>query len=121
MNKQGQRLAIQLRLPSGMTSQGFEFGAEEECLALTTVIKRLLADAITSQHQAAVLAIPQRESEHANEILQGRFDAPSLDCGQHCFRIGMPTPSRRFAGILKPRAQIDMVVDLPVENEYITP
>ena len=49
-----------------MSPQSFEFRTEQQNVALPAVVQRLLAHAVARQRQDALLAVPQREGEHAD-------------------------------------------------------
>ena len=53
-----------------MGQQRLELGAEEQCAVVEQrVVQRLDAQAVTRHEQGLLVAVPQREGEHAAEAL----------------------------------------------------
>jgi hypothetical protein len=116
-SEEGERLPVDLAPEGRVTGQRLQFGAEQEGgirpRALPAVIKRLLAEAVAGEDQRFLLAVPQRQGEHADAVLQGLFDAPGLDRGEQGLGIGMAAPRPR-----QPLAKLHVIVDLAIVDGH---
>ena len=79
-------------------------------------VQRFFTKPIAGQVQQPFLPIPEGQGKHARAALQSAVQAPRFDGSQQGFRIGMTAPRG-----LELAAQIEMVVDLAVESDQITP
>jgi hypothetical protein len=115
--QQGQRIAVDAVVEIRMAPQRLQFGAEHQRVAGPAVVQRLLADAVARQPQAALAAVPQRQSEHAVAAAQAFLHAPGGERRQQHLGVGVAAEARtrRFES----RAQLGEVVDLAVVGEHV--
>lgn len=111
-------MRVDLPLKMGKVPQRTELGAEEQGAPVGAVVKRLLADAIVHQRQAALVPVPQGEREHADESRHGLAQAPDLDRGEHDFGIGLAAKAVAERGELP--AQFAKVVNFAVEHDHVS-
>src|SRR5882672_5316557 len=64
-----QRLAVELRLHSGMGEDGFYFRSEQQCLAVVVIVERLDSQPVSRNEEAPSGPVPNRERKHATEVL----------------------------------------------------
>ena len=64
------------RVPTGRGPKRLELGGKNDPLRRRRIVERLDAEAVARQHQAARLAVPQRERKHADRALDRGLDAP---------------------------------------------
>ena len=95
-----QGVPVYFAVKRGVGAQGLEFRAEKERAALKGIVERLDAQAVAHQMQRLLLPVPQRNGKHAHKSLHRRFQAISLDPGQHDFGIGVAAEGRRAPGPL---------------------
>ena len=94
--------------------QGLDLGGKDEPIVDRRIVERLDAEPIASAEEALLLFIPNREGEHAAEVIDA-VDAPLTIGLQNDFGIGMRSET------LGPEfdTQFDVVVDLAVERDPI--
>jgi hypothetical protein len=97
-----------------VTQQGLDFGGEEEEAVMMPVVKRLLAQSVSSQEQLLAWGIPESEGEHAAEVLDAAFTLFFVQVqdnfGITLCRKAMPTPDQI-------RTEFAEIVDLTVEDD----
>src|SRR5438270_5139981 len=100
-----------------MRAERLELGTEQEITAGPAVVERLLAEAVADQAERALLAVPQREGEHADAQVQRSPQPPCCDGLKKGLDVRMAAPAvlRRAPLTLERRSQVRMVVDLAVE------
>lgn len=117
---QTQRVAVdRMRAEARKAPQRLQLGAEHERAADAAVIERLLADAIAREREHARFAVPQREREHSDRLLQRAIDAPRGERREQHFAIRMTSPLGRAMLALELAAQLAKVVDLAVERHRV--
>ena len=82
----GKMRRVELGLEARKLHKGFDFRAEQQCLAVIPIIKRLNTEAISGQSQSFIGAIPNCEREHAVEFMD-RFKTPFTKRRYHHFAI----------------------------------
>ena len=107
-------------------AQGRQLGAEHQSALKATAaqapVERLLPEAIAGQLQTVFTTIPESQGKHAHTALQGDLQTPGLNRSQQGFRIGMAAPgATQQPHTLQLVAKLQMVVDLSVEGDHITP
>src|SRR5205823_4017342 len=87
---QGQRVPVDRAVEVWMAAQRVDGGSDHDVAAAQTAIEqRLLADAVTGQHQPALPAVPDREGEHAVDLFQSGLDAPLVEGLYQDLGVGM--------------------------------
>jgi hypothetical protein len=95
--------------------QRLQLGAEDEFAGFEEgVVQRLDAEAVAHHEQGFVVAVPQREGEHAAKALHASL-APGFPGVDDDFGVGMGAEG--VAQCLELRHQILEVVDLAVEDD----
>ena len=110
----GQRRLIRPRLNQPALEDGLDLGGEDEAVADAGVVKRLHAEAIAREEEAAAGRVPDREGEHAAQPLDAGI-APLLVGVDD--RLGVGARAIAMPGALELAPQIGVVVDLAVEDD----
>src|SRR5687768_14096770 len=105
-----------------MSADRLQFGREHEVAPGPSIIKRFFAEAIAHEAEAALLAVPQSESEHPDNAIErlGEADRCTLDQRLH---VGMPAPAacRELAARLHLGAYCAVIVDFAIAAEDEAP
>jgi len=109
-----QRAPVDASLDTGMAKQPRKLGGEREEPGPCAVVKRLLAEAVAREEEAAVRGVVHREGEHAVQAA-GQLRTPFLIAVDQHLGVGMVGPERvALRGELG--AQLHVVVDFTVED-----
>ena len=109
---------IDIAPQSRVAGQDFELGAEDELTVVEQrIVERLYAEAVACQEQRFLIAIPQREREHATEALDTGF-APLFPGMHDDFSIA--ARAEGMAQRLQLGNQIDEVINFAVEHHHHT-
>src|SRR5687767_9272309 len=112
------RLRVNAKTKSG-GSEGLDLTREiQRSVLRVRVIQRLLAHAVSRQEELALLSIPYRECPHPVAARTG-VRAPRAICREHHFRIR--SGARLLAFPLELRSQLEVVVDLAVVDDDVSP
>ena len=88
---------------------------EREGAVAMRVEQRLLAEAVARDQQAPAAAVPEREGEHAVQVLHAVDPVLLVEVHDH-LRVALGREA--VAGPLEPVAQLAVVVDLAVEDDH---
>src|SRR4030065_290003 len=108
-------------MESRVRLQRLQLGAEQKGVALPAVIQRLLTHAVTRQRQNPVMAIPQRNREHAHGSFKSLCRPPGLETRQQSFGIRMPPPTPIIASGAKQYTQVKVFINLTIERNNLGP
>ena len=61
-------------LEAGIREKRLRLGGERDAVSVEPVVERLLAQAIARDEEAPFLRVPDREREHAAQLLEARGD-----------------------------------------------
>ncbi|MEZ5121313.1 MAG: hypothetical protein R2736_07030 [Solirubrobacterales bacterium] len=78
------------------------------------VDQRLLADAVAGDQQQLAPAVPQREGEHAAQVVHAVDAVVLVEVGD---RLGVACGGQAVPGLAQPPAQVLVAVDLAVEDD----
>ncbi len=102
------------RRQRGHVEQGTDLRGERQALLRGVVVQRLDAEDVARQHEPPFLHVEDREREHPDEPGQGRRSPGGPRSEQD---LGVPGRDEAPALGGERRAQLAVVVDLPVEHE----
>lgn len=104
--QQDQGLTVDLGAEARVRLEGFQFRAEQQHLALPTVVERLFAQAVAGQVKHLVMAIPEGKGKHTDEFLQGFADPEGFHRREQRLGVGVTAPAGRFRRHRERRAAI---------------
>src|ERR1700692_689870 len=97
-----------------MSEDGFDFGAEEQQIAVKSIVERLYPQPIASQEQDPFGAVPDREGKHSAQM----FDAlPPIFLVEMNDSFGVAPSSILMAAGLEILAQSLVVIDFAIEDD----
>ena len=108
------RIPVQVARDLVQLEQRLELGSEDESTSHVGVIQRLDPQAVSGQEQQAATLVPQREGEHAAELLHATRAVFLVEMGD---RLGIGGRVEGVAAGLELRPQLLEVVDLAVEHD----
>jgi hypothetical protein len=110
----GQRALVDARHDRRVREQRLDLRGEQQAPVDVRPVQRLLAQPVTAQQQPAVARIPEREREHAVQVVHEGLPAPFVEVQDH---LGVARRPERRALALQIASQGGVVVDLAVEDE----
>ena len=114
-----QRGLVDLAMLVRVLQERLDFRAENDSSMMHAVIQRLDTDAIASQPEPPVSAVPQGKGEHPAEPLQA-IDAPLLERAEHHLRVGVARLPATVTEARQLGTEFRVVVDFPVEDQLQT-
>src|SRR3989442_3408467 len=109
-----QRLPIHRPGNLRMAEQRLDLRGEEHDAVAAPVVEGLLAETITGDQQPPPPAVPERECEHAPQVLDAGVTVTLVGGEDH---LGVAGRGERPAGRVEPGAKLAEVVDLAVEDD----
>src|SRR5439155_25151427 len=113
-----QGLAINARYKTRILPARLQLPAKDEIPSRIAVVKWLDSQPVAHQKKFFLLAVPQRQGEHAHKPAHCLLQPPALDGCQHHFGVGMAPPvvagTEFFSYLLK-------VVNLSIEDDGVAP
>src|SRR2546425_1124360 len=97
-----------------MTEQGLDLRCEEQHAVAAPVVQRFLAEPIAGEQQPAPPGVPEREREHAAQVLDAEVTVTLVGGQDH---LGVARRGERPARRGEPGAKLAEVVDLAVEDD----
>ena len=101
-----------------MRSHCLELGSEQEGVASSPVVQRLLAHPISCEMHDLLNAVPQGKCEHAVQLLEGTFDTPVPERCKECLAVRVTSPVEAPANCFKLGSQVKVIVDLTIEGQH---
>ena len=107
-----ERVAIELRRPARVGAQRLELGTEQQPAVELGPVERLDAEPVADEVERPFAAVPQHDREHADQAIDGRFDAP--DCGSLDNDLGVAMSAEAPSGGFEFRPHFVGVVDFAI-------
>ena len=109
-----QDAGIELSSNSGVCQDGFDFGSEQKCFPVVTIIEGFNSKAVSRRKQGLAAAIPYRKGEHPAQIFHAVAAVLFIQVDNR-FRVA----SRAIAVAtgFQFGAQLHMVIDFTVEDD----
>ena len=101
-----------------MGQQRLEFRGENQLSIPHAIVERLHSDSVARQEKSLLRAIPDRESEHAVTELQSGHTI-ERELLEQDFGVGVSL--KNAAALFEPGAQLDVIINLAVIDDVITP
>ena len=109
-----ERDRVQLPLHGRVGEDRLDLGGEDQARGIAVHVQRFDAQAITGQEKAAAPLVPDREGEHAPELLEAAR-TERLVQAEH--DLGVAARPEGVAVALQDAAKLPVVVDLAVEDD----
>ena len=110
-----QRPLVELARHRRVREHSLDLAREHQRRAVRPVVERLFADPVAAQEEPLAGRVPDREREHAVELLRQRDRVQVLrEMGDH---LGVAVAGEPVPGAQQLVAQLQEVVDLAVEND----
>jgi hypothetical protein len=113
-----ERIEIDLTGEVRMAQQRLELRGEGEMPAVVPVVERLDPEAVARHDQASLALVPDRDREHAPQILDEGRSALLVQVGH---RFGVAAGAEPVSAGLQPGLDLAMVVDLAVLDDVDAP
>ena len=110
---------INFSTPRWVGFHRLQFGSEQECVPHPTEIEWLFSQAVPDKGQCVALSVPYSNREHANGAFDCFLYAPGIEPGQQRLGVRMAAPRHLCPLLFKLSTKVLVVVDLPVERDYV--
>ena len=109
-----ERVQVDFTRHLGLAQQRLQLGRERQRAAGDAVVERLDPEAVAREEQALLEPVPQRDREHAPQVLDERRPPLLVQMDQH-LRVALR--GEPVSRALEPLAQLAVVVDLAVLHD----
>src|SRR5579859_7599946 len=110
----GERRLVEFRRQPGIRKNGLDLGPEKKSLAVPAIIEGLNAESVSRREQHALPSIPNRESEHASQMLHTITTVFFVKMNDG---FGITVCTVAMSLCLQASAKVDVVVDLAVVDD----